>query len=90
MSTIEGSTVYRTLHQVPKVSTIEGFHSIQDTSDLKVSTIEGSTLYRTLHQVPKVSPIEGFLCTLSPVFTPLGVGERLGLSLGFGATGGGL
>ena len=27
-----GFTVYRTLHQVPKVSTIEGFHCIQDTS----------------------------------------------------------
>ena len=26
------STVYRTLYQVPKVSTIEGFHCIQDTS----------------------------------------------------------
>ena len=27
-----GSTAYRTLHQVPKVSTIVGFHCIQDTS----------------------------------------------------------
>ena len=41
------STVYRTLHQVPKVSTIEG---------------RGSTVYRTLHQVPKVSAIKGFHC----------------------------
>ena len=28
----EDTSLYRTLHQVPKVSTIEGFYCIQDTS----------------------------------------------------------
>ena len=39
--------LYKTLHQVPKVSTMEG---------------RGSTVFRTLHQVPKVSAIEEFHC----------------------------
>ena len=32
VSLFEDISLYRTLHQVPKVSTIEGFHCIQDTS----------------------------------------------------------
>ena len=48
-------------HQVPKVSTIEGLHCIQDTSP-SPQGVQGSTVYRTLHQVPKVSTIEGLHC----------------------------
>ena len=60
-----GSTVYRTLHQVPKVSTIEGFHCIQDTSPgPKVSTIEG------FHCIQDTSPgLQGVHNRGAPLYT---------------------
>ena len=51
------TSLYRTLHQVPKVSTIEGFHCIQDTSP-------GATI-GSFHCLQDTSPgatIEGFHC----------------------------
>ena len=74
-----GSTVYRTLHQISNVSTIEGFHCIQDTSPGPQGVHNrgrGSTIYRTLHQVPKVSTIEGFHCIQDTSPDPQGIHNR--------------
>ena len=54
------------------MSTIEGFHCIQDTSP-GPQGVHGSTVHRTLHQVPKVSTIEGFHCIQDTSPGPQGV-----------------
>ncbi len=72
-------TVYRTLHQVPKVTTIEGFHCIQDILPGPQGVHNKGvprTVYRTLHQVPKVTTIEGFHCIQDILPGPQGAHNR--------------